>query len=81
MQSVRRWQEGSGVGVLVGGGNLVHHPYDLAVDPYAGLLYWSCAATDTINITRLANATALGAVVRGTNGEKPRNLALHPEKG
>lgn len=82
-QSIKRSLDtGAASGVLVAGGGAVHqHPYDLAVDPYTRLLYWSCAAGDTINVTRLSNGSALGVVVRGSVGEKPRNIALHPEKG
>ncbi|XP_075213889.1 low-density lipoprotein receptor-related protein 6 [Lycorma delicatula] len=82
-QSIRRsLDNGSHAGLLVGGGGGVHHqPYDLAVDPYSRLLYWSCAISNTVNITRLENGSAIGMVVRGGDGEKPRNIALHPEKG
>lgn len=66
---------------MAGAGSVAQHPFDLAVDPYSGLLYWSCALGDTINVTRLSNGSALGGVVRGAPGEKPRNIALHPEKG
>lgn len=66
---------------MSGSSALHHHPYDLAIDPYTRLLYWSCAAGDTINVTRLDNGSALGVVVRGVDGEKPRNIALHPERG
>jgi low density lipoprotein receptor-related protein 5/6 len=52
----------------------------MAVDPYGRLLYWTCANTNAINVTRLDNGSAVGVVVK-VDGEKPRNIALHPEKG
>ncbi|XP_015596782.1 low-density lipoprotein receptor-related protein 6 [Cephus cinctus] len=64
-------------GVVVSGGS--GHPYDLALDPLGRLLFWSCAANNAINVTRLDNGSALGVVVKG-DGEKPRNIAVHPEK-
>ncbi|XP_012280055.1 low-density lipoprotein receptor-related protein 6 [Orussus abietinus] len=64
-------------GVLISGGS--GHPFDLALDPLGRLLFWSCAASDAINVTRLDNGSALGVVVKG-EGEKPRNIAVHPEK-
>ncbi|XP_046394159.1 low-density lipoprotein receptor-related protein 6 [Ischnura elegans] len=56
-----------------------YHPHDLAFDPYSRLLYWSCAVSDAINVTRL-NGSSVGIVVKGDR-EKPRNIALHPERG
>lgn len=52
----------------------------MAVDPYGRLLYWTCANTNAVNVTRLDNGSAVGVVVK-VDGEKPRNIALHPEKG
>ena len=60
--------------------SVTYYPYDIAVDPYGRLLYWTCAHTNSINVTRLDNRSAVGVVVR-VDGEKPRNIALHPEKG
>lgn len=45
------------------------------------MLFWSCAVTETINVTRLTNSSFHGTIVKSFDGEKPRNLALHPEKG
>ncbi|XP_063231013.1 low-density lipoprotein receptor-related protein 6 isoform X2 [Bacillus rossius redtenbacheri] len=78
-QAVRRaLDDGTRAGVFIPGGS--HHPYDLAIDPYAQLLYWTCALADTINVTRLANGSAVGVVARAGAG-KPRSIALHPERG
>lgn len=55
--------------------------YDLALDPFNRLLFWTCSATDTINMTSLTNSSSPGSIFKGFDGEKPRNLALHPEKG
>jgi low density lipoprotein receptor-related protein 5/6 len=52
----------------------------MALDPYARLLYWTCANTNAINVTRLENGSAVGVVVK-VDGEKPRNIVLHPERG
>nr|CAD7429275.1 unnamed protein product [Timema monikensis] len=79
-QSIKRvYDNGTHAGPLVPGGN--HHPYDLAVDPYGRFLYWTCAIADTINVTRLDNGSSVGVVFAKAEGEKPRNIALHPEKG
>lgn len=77
-------ENGSQSGVLVSNGQNGNDPYshlfDIALEPYSKLLFWSCSATNTINATRLSNSS-VGCVFEGRNGEKPRNLALHPEKG
>ncbi|XP_058789142.1 low-density lipoprotein receptor-related protein 6 [Phymastichus coffea] len=62
--------------VLPGG---TGHPFDLALDPLGRLLFWSCSMNDAINVTRLDSDSTLGVVVKG-EGEKPRNIALHPER-
>lgn len=51
------------------------------MDPYNRMLFWSCSETDTINVTRLTNSSFQGSIFKSIDGEKPRNLALHPEKG
>ncbi|XP_049808128.1 low-density lipoprotein receptor-related protein 6 [Schistocerca nitens] len=79
-QSVKRaFDNGTHASVFVSASS-ERHPYDLAVDPYRRLLYWSCAMADVINVTRLDNASKVGFVIKG-KGEKPRSIALHPEKG
>ncbi|XKL62898.1 hypothetical protein PGB90_002731 [Kerria lacca] len=56
------------------------HFYDMVLEPYSKLIFWSCSWTDSINITRV-NGSNIGSIFTATNGEKPRNLALHPERG
>lgn len=61
------------------GGGAAINPYDLALDPVGRLLFWSCAAQDAINVTRLDNGSAIGVVVQ-REGERPRLLALHASR-
>ncbi|KAL0269033.1 UNVERIFIED_CONTAM: hypothetical protein PYX00_010774 [Menopon gallinae] len=80
-QSIKRSDADSKTVTIVSGTDKNIHPYDLAFDPYRRLLFWSCATTDVINITRTdASNTAVDSVLRNTS-HKPRNLAVHPEKG
>ena len=51
------------------------------MEPYSGVLFWSCADQNTINVTRF-NGSQVGVVVGGPDsGDKPRLLALMPEHG
>lgn len=82
---IRRARDnGSSASNVVGGrgGGPAHHPIDLALDPISHLLFWTCAGTNAINVTRLDNTSTqpLGAVVRGEE-LKPRLLAIHPIRG
>ncbi|XP_039278794.1 low-density lipoprotein receptor-related protein 6 [Nilaparvata lugens] len=80
-QSIRRSLEnGSLLSVVMSGGG-TQQPYDLAIDPYSHLLYWSCATSHAILVNRSDSGEAVGQVVGGVEGEKPQYLALHPEKG
>ncbi|XP_066992022.2 low-density lipoprotein receptor-related protein 6 [Anabrus simplex] len=76
----RVYDNGSHPSVLIPSGGSHHHPYDLAIDPYRRLLFWSCAVENVVNVSRLENGSEVGVIVRGP-GEKPRSIALHPEKG
>jgi len=79
--SIRSAQDGGGDSVVVMSADSNQHLFDLAVDPVTGLLFTSCSNADSINVTQIHNGTVpLGVVVKGY-GEKPRNLALHPEQG
>ena len=60
-------------------GSDMYHPYDIAVDPFSRHLYWSDSMHNVINVTKL-NMNAVGVVVKGSN-QKPRSIALAPEKG
>lgn len=74
-------ENGSNPSTFVGNNGNNFNLYDLALDPYNRLLFWSCLETDIINVTRLTNSSFQGTIYRGLDGEKPRNLAIHPEKG
>ena len=54
-------------------------PYDIAIDPFSRHLYWSDSTHNVINVTSL-NMVPVGVVVKGSN-QKPRSIALAPEKG
>lgn len=57
-------------------------PYDLVVDPYARLLYWSCEQTNAINVTRMDIADPEEAIVGSILGgveDRPRSIAIHPQ--
>lgn len=74
-------ENGSNSNIFVGNNGDTIGLYDLALDPYNRLLFWTCTVTDTINITRLTNSTGHESIFQSFDGEKPRNMALHPEKG
>ncbi|TKC52294.1 hypothetical protein EI555_000413, partial [Monodon monoceros] len=54
-------------------------PHDLSVDVYSRTLFWTCEATDTINVHRL-NGEAMGVVLRGDR-DKPRAIVVNAERG
>lgn len=63
-------------------GVLVEHldnPVDMALDAIGRTMYWTCAKTNTINVTKLDNTSSIGVVVQG-EGMMPRYLALHQTK-
>ena len=60
-------------------GHTPFDPLDMAIDPYSRLLYWTCDNHTAINVTRL-DGTPVGLVISGKD-QKPRLLALMPEKG
>lgn len=74
-------ENGSNPSTFVGNNGNTISLYDLALDPFNRLLFWTCSSTDAINITRLTNSSFQGSIFKSFDGEKPRNLALHPEKG
>jgi low density lipoprotein receptor-related protein 5/6 len=78
-QSIKRASNnGTGTSVLVSGSQEVH-PYDMAIEPFSGLLFWTCSVNNSINVTRL-NGSSVGLVVRVEN-EKPRHIAIHARRG
>ncbi|KAI1297176.1 Low-density lipoprotein receptor-related protein 6 [Halotydeus destructor] len=54
-------------------------PYDLVVDPYSRLLFWTCSKSNSMNITRL-DGRSLGSLIANTE-DYPRALALHVREG
>lgn len=54
-------------------------PHDLSIDVYSRTLFWTCEATNTINVHRL-NGDAMGVVLRGGR-DKPRALVVNAERG
>ncbi|GFO50674.1 low-density lipoprotein receptor-related protein 6 [Plakobranchus ocellatus] len=61
--------------------NIVRQPYDIAVDPFARTIYWTCTA-NVINVTRIdVPKSPIGVILQAENGFIPRSLAIYPEKG
>ena len=54
------------------------NPYDLAVDPYARVVYWSDTARRVIAVTRMADGEIVGIVVSDVSA---RSIALAPQQG
>lgn len=54
-------------------------PHDLSIDVYSRMLFWTCEATNTINVHRL-NGDAMGVVLRGDR-DKPRAIVVNAERG
>ncbi|MGH0167617.1 UNVERIFIED_CONTAM: hypothetical protein FKN15_053320 [Acipenser sinensis] len=59
--------------------NLDMQPYDLSIDIYSRFIYWTCEATNVINVTRI-DGRPVGIVIRGEH-DKPRAIVVHPERG
>ena len=58
----------------------IFQPYDLDIDPLSRVLFWTCEATNTLNMTRLGgDHNEVGTIIKGPNAT-PRSLALHPMK-
>lgn len=54
-------------------------PFDLAIDPYSHVLFYTCVQNNVVNFTHL-DIDVSGTVVAG-DGKKPRYLAINPLKG
>ncbi|KAM9247401.1 low-density lipoprotein receptor-related protein 6 isoform 6-T6 [Leptosomus discolor] len=59
--------------------NLDMQPYDLSIDIYSRYIYWTCEATNVINVTRL-DGRPMGVVLKGDQ-DRPRAIVVNPEKG
>ena len=55
-------------------------PFDLAIDPYGQLLYWTDSVSNSINVYSLRNKTNVGAVFK-RDYIYPRSIVLYPEIG
>lgn len=76
----RSHDNGTRISVVVGNPSDALHPMDLALDVYGMQLFWTCAQTNTINVTRLDDGRTVGVVLGGKD-DRPRHLALHPHHG
>lgn len=54
-------------------------PHDLSIDIYSHTLYWTCEATNSVNVHRL-NGESIGMVLRGDH-DKPRAIVVNAERG
>jgi low density lipoprotein receptor-related protein 5/6 len=78
-QSIKRASSNGTVGSVLVAGSADVHPFDLAIEPFSGLMFWTCSMNNSINVTRL-NGSSVGIVVRVEN-EKPRHIAIHARRG
>jgi low density lipoprotein receptor-related protein 5/6 len=78
-QSIKRASSNGTVGSVLVAGSETIHPFDLAFEPFSGLLFWTCSVNNSVNVTRL-NGSSVGVVVRVEN-EKPRHIAIHSRRG
>jgi low density lipoprotein receptor-related protein 5/6 len=55
-------------------------PFDIAIDPFTQLLYWTCETANTINVTRISSGDMkpLGPLLQGGGEDLPRLLAIFP---
>ncbi|XP_005110515.1 low-density lipoprotein receptor-related protein 6 isoform X2 [Aplysia californica] len=78
----RAHDNGTMTSVVVNEPKNVFQPFDIAVDPYARTLYWTCTSNNVINVTRIdAFRSPIGVIMQSSGGFKPRSLVLYPEKG
>ncbi|GCB65603.1 hypothetical protein scyTo_0011895 [Scyliorhinus torazame] len=59
--------------------NMDMQPYDLSIDIYSRYIFWTCEATNVINVTRL-DGKPIGVVLRGDQ-DRPRAIIVNPERG
>ncbi|KAJ8249123.1 hypothetical protein GJAV_G00231420 [Gymnothorax javanicus] len=58
---------------------LDRQPHDLSLDPYSRTVYWTCEASNTINVHRL-DSHSIGVVLRDDH-DKPRAIVVNAERG
>lgn len=78
-QSIRRASSNGTVGSVLVASSADIQPFDLAIEPFSGLMFWTCSVNNSINVTRL-NGSSVGIIVRVEN-EKPRYIAIHARLG
>ncbi|XP_006642533.3 low-density lipoprotein receptor-related protein 5 [Lepisosteus oculatus] len=54
-------------------------PHDLSIDVFSRTVYWTCEATNTINVHRL-DGKSIGVVLRGEQ-DRPRAIVVNAERG
>ncbi|XP_054246287.1 low-density lipoprotein receptor-related protein 5 [Indicator indicator] len=54
-------------------------PHDLSIDVYSHTLYWTCEATNSVNVQRLSGEP-MGMVLRGEH-DRPRAIVVNAERG
>ncbi|XP_043944066.1 low-density lipoprotein receptor-related protein 6 [Protopterus annectens] len=59
--------------------NLDMQLYDLSIDFFSRYIYWTCEATNVINVTKL-DGKPVGVVLRGEQ-DRPRAIVVNPERG
>ncbi|XP_051886578.1 low-density lipoprotein receptor-related protein 6 isoform X2 [Pristis pectinata] len=59
--------------------NIDMQAYDLSIDIYSRYIYWTCEATNVINVTRL-DGKPIGVVLDGEQ-DRPRAIIVNPERG
>ncbi|XP_039594902.1 low-density lipoprotein receptor-related protein 5 isoform X2 [Polypterus senegalus] len=59
--------------------NTEKQPHDLSIDIFSRTVYWTCEATNTINVHRL-DGNVIGVVLRREH-DRPRAIVLNAERG
>ncbi|RUS74219.1 hypothetical protein EGW08_018025 [Elysia chlorotica] len=78
----RAHDNGTMMDTVVSDADNTFQPYDIAVDPYARTIYWTCNENDVINVTRIDRLKSpIGVIMQSEGDFKPRSLVIYPEKG
>lgn len=82
-QKIKRAHDnGTMISTVVNDADNSFQPFDIAIDPYGRMLYWTSAASNVINVTRLdAFNSPIGVIMSAATNFKPRSIVLYPEKG
>ncbi|CAH1258892.1 LRP6 [Branchiostoma lanceolatum] len=79
-QLKRAKANGSEVTSVVANLDSLFQPIDMAIDEFSRHIYWTCAQTNTINVTRISDLSPVGVVIAGDK-ERPRSIVLDPKRG